>query len=206
MGGLPFKVFDHLQSFHITLAAVETCPQEGCDEVAREPGPDDLGAKAEHVHVVVLDALVRRIDVVADRRANPGQLAGRNRRAHTGAADEDAALRVAGQNRLADLAGLVGVVDAVGIGSGAQVHDPGPEAGDLPRKRVAELDASVVECNRHLHAWTVPHRQNTTPYLEWPRWTRLSSANSASSSASTRSAAPPPRSRATRPPGCLGPT
>jgi hypothetical protein len=31
MGGIPFNVFDHLQSFHITLAAVEPCREKGRD-------------------------------------------------------------------------------------------------------------------------------------------------------------------------------
>jgi hypothetical protein len=28
--------------------------------------------------------------------------------------------------------------------------------------RVSEMDATVVECDRHLHVWTVPHRRQST--------------------------------------------
>jgi len=28
---------------------------------------------------------------------------------------------------------------------------------------ITQADAPVVECDRHLHGWTVPHRHKTTP-------------------------------------------
>src|SRR3989442_9638594 len=68
-GHRPFNVFYLLESFHITLATIEACPEKRGHQVPREGRPDDLGAKAEDVHVVVLDALVSRVDVVADRGA-----------------------------------------------------------------------------------------------------------------------------------------
>src|SRR5829696_991642 len=105
--------FDLSQSVHVPLAAVEAGTQEGAHEVGRELGADDLGAEAEHVHVVVLHALVGGIDVVADCRPDPGHLASRHRGTDTGAADEHAALRIAGQDRLSELARLVRVVDPV---------------------------------------------------------------------------------------------
>ena len=62
-------------------------------------------------------------DVVADRGPDAVKLAGGDRGADAGAADEHAALGVAGADRLADLARLVGVVDADGVGVGAEVDD-----------------------------------------------------------------------------------
>src|ERR1700704_5981943 len=64
IGHRPFKVLDHLQSFHITLTTVESCREKGRDEVTRERRAHHLRAEAKHVHVVVLDALVGGIDVV----------------------------------------------------------------------------------------------------------------------------------------------
>src|SRR6266704_6736262 len=107
MRSVPFQVLDHLESYHVTLAATETCREKSHDEIACERRPDDLRAEAEDVHVVVLDALVGRVHIVANRRADPRELGGRHRRTHTGAADEHPALRVSPQNRLADLPGLV---------------------------------------------------------------------------------------------------
>ena len=67
----PFQLLDLLQSSDVTLAAVETCREEGAHELRRELAADHLRAEAEHVHVVVLDALVRGVGVVADRRSDP---------------------------------------------------------------------------------------------------------------------------------------
>src|SRR3989442_544439 len=160
-GHRPFNVFYLLESFHITLATIEACPEKRGHQVPREGRPDDLGAEAEDVHVVVLNALVSRVDVVADRGANAPQLGGGDRGAHTGAADEDPTLGVPSEDGLADLASLVRIVDPDRIGVGTQVHH------GVPGKRVehglAQANAPVVECDRHLHDWTVPHRHGLTP-------------------------------------------
>src|SRR5918999_1596911 len=54
----PFHCFDLLQPRDVALAPVELRSEEGAHEVEGELAADDLGAEAEHVHVVVLDALV----------------------------------------------------------------------------------------------------------------------------------------------------
>ena len=60
-----------------------------------ELDPDDPRAERQDVHVVVLDALVRRVRVVADGGAHAADLVRGDARAHAGAADQDAALRLA---------------------------------------------------------------------------------------------------------------
>src|SRR5256714_6160491 len=114
---------DLLESSYVALAAVEPGQQERADEVGGERRPHDLRAQAEHVHVVVLDALVRGVDVVADRGADSGQLAGRDRGADARAADEDGPLGLAARESLADLPRLVRVVDARGGALDAEVDD-----------------------------------------------------------------------------------
>src|SRR6476646_4323669 len=99
---IPFNVFDHLQSFHVALAAVEAGSEKDRDELAGERRPDDLGAQAEDVHIVVLYPLVRGIRVVADRRADPRELGGGDRRSYARAADKNPALGIASENGLAD--------------------------------------------------------------------------------------------------------
>ena len=70
------------------------------------------------------------------------------------------ALGVAAKDGLADQAGLLRVVDPHLVGVGAEVHQRVP--GEHVEHRVSEMDATVVECNRHLHVWTVPHRRQST--------------------------------------------
>src|SRR5829696_3384983 len=143
--------FDLFQSLHVPLAAVEARAEEGAREVDGELGADHLGAEAEHVHIVVLDALMRRVDVVADRGSNPGELAGGDRGAHARAADEDPALGVAVQDRVAELARLVRVVDTLRIRVGAEVDRLVSERVELLQQALAELHAPVVERNRNPH-------------------------------------------------------
>src|SRR5438105_3269197 len=76
-----FHFFDLFQSLHVPLAAVEAGQQKRAYQIGRERRPHDLGAQAEHVHVVVLDALVRGVAVVADGGADSRQLAGGDRSA-----------------------------------------------------------------------------------------------------------------------------
>src|SRR6187200_3498028 len=104
-------LLDLLQPTYVPLPTVEFRTQERAHELAGQLWADDLRAETEHVHVVVLDALVRRVRVVTDRGAYTGELAGGDRRADARPTDEDSALGVAVQNRVADLAGLVRIVD-----------------------------------------------------------------------------------------------
>ena len=99
---------------------------------------------------------------MADGRSDSRELAGRDRRADAGAADEHPAFRVASLDRRSDLLGLDRIVDPFGIRVGAQVHH-GMTVEHLEHC-VTKMDAAVVECNRHLHVWTVPHpRQSRRP-------------------------------------------
>ena len=91
----------------------------------------------------MLDRLVGAVEVVADRGADPGDLAGGDRRPGAGAADDDPALGLAGLDRFADLPRLVGVVDRTARVVGAEVDDL--VAGERLHHRLAERDAAMVE-------------------------------------------------------------
>src|SRR5260370_236312 len=73
---LPFHRGDFFQPLDVTLAAAEARTEERAHEVDGEARPDHFGAETEDVHVVVLDTLVRRVDVVANRGADARDLAG----------------------------------------------------------------------------------------------------------------------------------
>src|SRR5689334_8018196 len=147
----PFHRLDFLQSPQVTPAAVEPCPEERPHELAGKLGADDLGTQTENVHIVVLYPLVRGVRVMADRGADSGELAGGDGGTDTGAADEDAALRPAVQDRLADLAGLVRIIDPwLGL-VGTQVHRLVTEPGELREHAVAQPDSPVIERDRDSH-------------------------------------------------------
>src|SRR4051794_30311064 len=116
----------------VAFLAAERRPKERVRRLERELRTDDARPEHEHVHVVVLDALVRGVRVVADRGANAADLAGRNRGADAGTADEDPSLRRAATYRLAEPLREVRVV-VVRIGAVATEVDQ-----LVARRRVAE--------------------------------------------------------------------
>ena len=67
--------------------------QEGADEFERDRLADYPAAHHQHVHVVVLDALVRRIMIVAQPGAHSRDFVGCHRSAHAAATNKDSALR-----------------------------------------------------------------------------------------------------------------
>ena len=81
-----------LKPSHVAFPAVEFRTKERADQLTGHVFPDYARADAEHVHVVVLDSLVRRVRVVAGRRSYPRELGRRNGSADSRAADEDPAI------------------------------------------------------------------------------------------------------------------
>jgi hypothetical protein len=43
----------------VTLGAAESCLQKYSDQLARDGIPHDVAPKADHIHVIVLDTLMR---------------------------------------------------------------------------------------------------------------------------------------------------
>src|SRR6266508_5405571 len=156
MAHLPFQLLNLFEAPHVAVAAAEARGQKGAHELGGQLGPPDLRPEAEHVHVVVLDALMRRVGVVADRCANSHELGGRDGRADARSAHEHAALGVAGADRVAHLARLVGVVDPLGVGVGPEVDRVVAERIDLAEDARAQLHASVVERSGYPHDVTLP--------------------------------------------------
>src|SRR5262245_7080669 len=171
-------LLDLLQPTHVPFPSVEFRPQERAHGLAGQLRADHLGAEAEHVHVVVFDALVSRIGVVADRGADAVDLAGGDRCADARPAHEDGALGDAASDRLADFAGLVWIVDSGLRLVGPEVDRLVSGAHDLLEHALPQLHAAMVEGDRD------PHRAVTLPGWKAPN----SGVSSASSCGSTPSA------------------
>ena len=82
-------------------------------------GPITRDAERQDVHVVVLDALVGRVRVVADRGPDAADLVRGHARPDAGAADQDAAVGLAVADRVAD----------------ARARSPGSRRADRSRRR-----------------------------------------------------------------------
>src|ERR671930_1246732 len=92
------------------LLARKLCGHERPDDFTGKLRSDDPRAKAQHVHIIVLDALVRGVVVVAQPGANTGELVRRYRYADAAAADDDRALRMPLPHRLTHELGKIRVV------------------------------------------------------------------------------------------------
>src|SRR6266550_1109313 len=189
-------LLDLLQPTHVALSTVEFRTQERAHELAGQLCADDLRAETEHVHVIVLAPLVRRLRVVTDCRSDARELAGGDRRADARAAHQYSALGDAVPDRAADLPRLVRIVDPRLRRISPEVDRLVPGAHDLLEHALAELDTAMVEGDRD------PHRAVTLPGWKAPN----SGVSSASSCGSTPSARRPSRSRGIRPRRCPRPT
>src|SRR5215207_5684457 len=107
----PFHFLDLFQPSTVPVAPIELRPEEDTDQVCGERRAHNLGAEAEDVHVVVLDALMCRIDVVADCGANSVELVRRDGGSDAGSTDEHASLCVAGEQNIPESESEVRIVD-----------------------------------------------------------------------------------------------
>ena len=98
----------------MTLGTGEAGTKETKDQFHCQLGSDDTSADRDDVHVVVLDALMRREGVVAERAPNSGQLARCDARADAAAADQHTAIGVAADDGTADRCRDVGIIDGIG--------------------------------------------------------------------------------------------
>src|SRR4051812_24834206 len=83
----------------------------GLHQLVGDGGADDPAAQHQDVHVVVLDPLMGRVDVVADGGADARHLVGGHAGADTAATDEDRALGASLLDGESDLLRVVRIVD-----------------------------------------------------------------------------------------------
>src|ERR1019366_1338988 len=142
----------------VTLFSAEFRPQKRAYQIQGQLRSDDARAQAEHFHVVMFDALVRRITIVAKRSANAGKLVGRHGRPHAAAADEYRPLRLAFEYSAADGLRVIGIVVGLAGVVGAAVHHLMPQPFELGNDGLVEGNAGVVSAHGYLHAHPTPAR------------------------------------------------
>src|SRR5690348_11026913 len=124
--------------------------QERPHQLPGQLDPDDTRSEHQHVHVVVLDTLVRGVRVVAQPGPDAGQLVGRDRRADAAAADEHAALRAALGHGVSHRRGDIGIVHRGGAVS-AEVQDRVAERLKRGDQLLLEQVARVIGADGDSH-------------------------------------------------------
>src|SRR6185369_6528818 len=128
---------------------------------------DHAGAECQHVHIVVLDPLVRRVGVVADGGAHASDLVRRDARPD-GAADQDAPLDRAVAHRFADALREVRVVVGRVAPVPAQVDEVviRPRLADAPEQLALQRGAGMIGGEADPHEWpgsVLPVRSTRDP-------------------------------------------
>ena len=132
-------------------AAVERGGEPELEDLGGEALGDDAAAHREHVGVVVLPAEAGRVEIVAEGGPHAVDLVGGDLLALAGAAEHDAAVGLAGDDRSADGRADRRVVDRLGA-VGAEVDRLVAEALELLHEVRLEVHAGVVGSDGDLHA------------------------------------------------------
>ena len=142
---------DHLgEAAPMSLLAREASIQERLNQLVGEFDTDDTTAEHQYVHVVVLNALVRRIGVVAQSGADPGNPVCGHRRANAAPAEQDAALGpVLTQGSTHGLR-IIGIVHRIGA-VGAQVEDLAMLRGQKSLHVLLKCKSGMIRTYRYAH-------------------------------------------------------
>ena len=111
VGGVPLHLVQLADPAPEMLLGRERRLEVCLDQVERQPVADDLGAETQDVDVVVLDALVGRVDVVAEGRRMPGILFAAMAAPMPVPHDHDPPIGLAAPDRVTDPLSQVGKVD-----------------------------------------------------------------------------------------------
>src|SRR5438105_3069087 len=94
-------------------AALELSFQPNLNHTVDQFPAQEIRRQAKDVGVVMAAAHLRSDAIVARSRANAGNLVGGDAHADTGAADQDATIDGTFADRLGDLKGIIGIIDAL---------------------------------------------------------------------------------------------
>ena len=116
-------------------------------------GPMIRPPDTEHVHIIVLYSLARRIGFVADRGTDADVLVRRDAGAYATATDDDAAFDVVPKHRFTDQRGEIRVVGRFVRLARAQVDHVVSAATQVCCECLFEVVASVVGSDSDSHRW-----------------------------------------------------
>ena len=134
----------------VAALAGEPGVQERVHQLARQLAADHAAAEHEHVHVVVLDALVGGVGVVAQAGAYAGDAVGRHRGADAAAAQDDPAIGAMLAQRGAHRRGVIRVIDALAA-VGADVQHLAVLARDERLDGFLQREAGVIRSDCYPH-------------------------------------------------------
>lgn len=134
----------------MTLLGGEPGAEEGRNEIGDQRRTDDASPEAEHVHVVVLDALGRGVGVVADAGTHALHLVRGHAGPYTATAEDDAPVGSPLAHGARDGGGVVGIVHGIG-GMGPAIEDLVPGHRHVAEDFVLQREARMVASYGNVH-------------------------------------------------------
>src|SRR5580700_1448319 len=125
-----------------------------CVAANKMPGflADDARTHHQDIHVVVLDALMSRVVIVAHAGADAGHFVGGNANADAAAADEDAAFGASQLESAADSLGEISIVGGLGV-ERAKIDDVVTEPLQIATDFLLEGITCVICSDGELHSY-----------------------------------------------------
>src|SRR5579875_822539 len=134
----------------MALFSCESSRKEGADKFPRQFLSDHAPAHHQNIHIIVFDALVRGICVVAKAGADAGNLIGRHRRPHPAAADEYAPVGAPFDHSQTHGFGKVGIIDGI-LAVGAYVENLVAQVAHKMGQILLQIKSCVVGTENNLH-------------------------------------------------------
>ena len=120
------------------------------DQFARQLDADHPRAEHQHIHVVVLDTLARRVSIVAKPGADSGKLVGRHRRADAAAANQHAAFGSAVEHSPPDRLGKIRIVHR-SVAIGAFIDHLMSLPAQILGNDLFQIEAGMIRANDNAH-------------------------------------------------------
>jgi hypothetical protein len=132
------------------LSRIPRCEQKSVDKFSHKCSSDNLCSQAQHVGVIVLDALVRRIYVMCEGGPDALDLVGSHAGTDTSAANKDPALGLSLEDPLTELNCDIGEVYGV-LAHGPNVVNAVPGARKPVKDRLLGRETGVVGTDHEVH-------------------------------------------------------
>jgi hypothetical protein len=145
-----FQRSDLGQPTSMALLTGESGGEESPGQVFGKSGPDDTGAQAQDVDVIVFDHLMRRVGVVGDGRPDAPDLVGGDAGPRPRTANEDRSDRLPVEDRLSSGDGCVRIVDRVGV-VGSEIEHGVALVGEEFGQMLLQLVPGVIGGDSYPH-------------------------------------------------------
>ena len=141
---------DLAKTTQVPLFVGKGCGEKGGDKLESQCLADHPPAKTKHVHVVVVDALSRRIRIVANACPDSTHRVGRDAGPHPTSADEDPTLGSALLKCSAQRPGVIGIIDRRSV-MGATIDDFVARRANAENDRLFQRKAGVIAGDGNAH-------------------------------------------------------